>query len=88
MRTLLMALAVALSGMTLTIPANAQNREEFLRKTHWECEHGNQEACRIHHLYRECEEGNRRACEEIERERYHERWREHEHEHEHEHDHW
>ena len=50
-----------------------REREEFLKRTHWQCEQGDREACRIHHLYRECEHGDNYACDEVNRERYHER---------------
>jgi len=73
MRALLVALVIAATSLLASSPASAQDREEFMRQTHWQCEQGDREACRIHHLYRECEHGDRRACDEVNRERYHER---------------
>jgi len=81
MRALLIALVVAASGLLASGPARAHDNEDFLRWSHQQCERGDRDACRIHHLYEECDHGDRRACDEINRERYHEHWQSREHEH-------
>ncbi len=74
MRSLLIRLAVVAIGTFMFMPAGAQDIGDFLRRTHWQCERGDQEACRIHRLYRSCEGGNPNSCREIESERYYEVW--------------
>ena len=77
MRKNLIGMAAVVIGAALSAPATAQDLDGFLKWSHWQCERGDQESCRIHHLYRECEEGDRYACDEIQRERYFEGWQRH-----------
>ena len=77
MRKNLIGLAVVAIATSLSAPATGQDMDGFLSWSHWQCERGDQEICRIHHLYRECAEGDGYACDEVQRERYFESWRRH-----------
>jgi hypothetical protein len=59
-------MGLALSVLILASgSANADGRDEYVRHLHWQCDHGDHEACHVIRLHRECEGGDRRACESI-----------------------
>ena len=55
----------ALSLLVLTAGPARAGWDDDLRHLHWQCEHGDHEACHLVHLHRACHDCDREACERL-----------------------